>query len=124
MGIVKTVKDVYERTCDICDAQAAVDPETFSRAYLEEVLSGHTLLWDQLILHLSDVSSPCKPFNVCKAWAARVQAEFFGQGDEEKLLAIPVGMLNDRDKVNPPSAEHGFINFLVAPLVIATVSVF
>ena len=26
--------------------------------------------------------------------------EFFAQGDKEKELGIPVGMLNDRDKVN------------------------
>lgn len=49
---------------------------------------------------------------------------FFDQGDEEKLLGIPVGMLNDRDKINRPGSQHGFINFLVAPLVSTTVKLF
>ena len=41
------------------------------------------------LLHLSN-----------EAW--RVLEEFFNQGDEEKSLGLPVGMLNDRDKVNKP----------------------
>jgi len=37
---------------------------------------------------------------------------------------LPVGMLNDRDKVNRPGSQHGFINFLVPPLVKHTVKLF
>jgi len=33
-------------------------------------------------------------------------------------------MLNDREKVNRPGSQHGFINFLVAPFVAASVRVF
>merc|ERR1712087_829581 len=50
--------------------------------------------------------------------------EFFAQGDEEKRIGVPVGMLNDRDKVNRIGSQHGFINFVVAPLVVATVRIF
>lgn len=39
---------------------------------------------------------------VCKKWAWRVLDEFFEQGDEEKRLSLPVGMLNDREKINRP----------------------
>merc|ERR1719221_178203 len=78
----------------------------------------------ELFLHLADVSNPLKPFPVCHSWAMRVLDEFFAQGDEEKSLGIPVGILNDRDKVNRPGSQHGFISFLVAPLVIASVNVF
>lgn len=49
---------------------------------------------------------------------------FFNEGDEQKLLGLPVGMLNDRDKVSMPGSQHGFINFLVAPLVLGSVQVF
>merc|ERR1712217_652527 len=48
----------------------------------------------------------------------------FAQGDEEKRLGLPVGMLNDRDKVNRPGSQHGFINFLVAPLTMNAVRIF
>ncbi len=33
-------------------------------------------------------------------------------------------MLNDRDKVNPPQSQLGFLEFLVAPLVVVNVSLF
>merc|ERR1712187_547185 len=57
-------------------------------------------------------------------WDMLVVDEFFAQGDEEKRLGIPVGMLNDRNKVNRAGSEHGFINFLVAPLMYPTVGLF
>lgn len=49
--------------------------------------------------------------------APRGRAASPAAGDEEKRLGVPVGMLNDRDVVNIPGSQHGFINFLVAPLV-------
>lgn len=39
-------------------------------------------------------------------------------------MGLPVGMLNDRDKINRPGSQHGFISFLVAPLVCSTVKLF
>jgi len=33
-------------------------------------------------------------------------------------------MLNDREKVNRPSSQHGFINFLVAPLLHTSCRIF
>merc|ERR1711972_135056 len=65
-----------------------------------------------------------KSFPSCRVWAWRILDEFFEQGDEEKKLGIPVGMLNDRDKTNRPGSQHGFINLLVAPLVFPTVRLF
>merc|ERR1712176_213363 len=82
------------------------------------------LMWLELFLHVADVSNPLKPFSICRPWAWRVLDEFFAQGDEEKRLGLPVGMLNDRDKVNRPGSQHGFINFLVSPLVVGSVRLF
>merc|ERR1712139_396064 len=92
--------------------------------YQVEVLLKEKLMWMELFLHFSDVSNPLKPFTMCHAWAIRVLDEFFAQGDEEKKLGLPIGILNDREKVNRPGSQHGFINFLVAPLVTATVNIF
>lgn len=121
--MVKAVKKVYELSMDICDAQSS-DPDVLTPLYVDEVLCKDPSLWHKLLLHMSDVSTPLKPFSISRAWATRVQDEFFSQGDEEKELDIQVGFLNDRDKVNRSGAEHGFINFLVAPLILPTVSVF
>jgi len=74
-----------------------------------------------LLLHFSDISNPMKPFNICKDWAWRIVDEFFLQGDREKELGITVQPLNDRDKVNRPYSQVGFIEFFVAPFAFATV---
>lgn len=120
--MVKAVKQSYEVSSDICDAQSHQDK--IGETYLEEVLQKNVVLWQQVILHMCDIATPLKPWLISKAWATRVQDEFFAQGDEEKRLGLPVGMLNDRFKVSRSGAEHGFINFLVAPLALGVVSNF
>jgi len=120
--MVKTVKGIYELNIGTCEKQAAdLDSVNLDAAYIEEVMEPHLTTWLQLFLHLADVSNPLKPWRVCHSWAWRVLDEFFAQGDEEKRLGLPVGMLNDREKINRPHSQHGFIKFLVAPF--ATISV-
>jgi hypothetical protein len=121
--MVKEISKIYEMASDMCDAQASLSGELIPQ-YQDQVLQKNSLLWLELFLHFADVSNPLKPFNVCLKWAWRVLDEFFDQGDEEKKLGLPVGMLNDRDKINRPGSQHGFINFLVAPLVCSTVKLF
>eukprot|EP00931_Biecheleriopsis_adriatica_P087870 TRINITY_DN62280_c0_g1_i1.p1 TRINITY_DN62280_c0_g1~~TRINITY_DN62280_c0_g1_i1.p1 ORF type:complete len:876 (-),score=193.68 TRINITY_DN62280_c0_g1_i1:167-2794(-) len=121
--MVREISKIYEMASDICDTQARLGDD-FSQHYLEQVLQKNSIQWLELFLHFADVSNPLKPFNVCLKWAWRVLDEFFDQGDEEKRLGIPVGMLNDREKINRPGSQHGFINFLVAPLVAGTVKLF
>eukprot|EP00927_Polykrikos_kofoidii_P018594 TRINITY_DN18625_c0_g1_i1.p1 TRINITY_DN18625_c0_g1~~TRINITY_DN18625_c0_g1_i1.p1 ORF type:complete len:934 (+),score=195.03 TRINITY_DN18625_c0_g1_i1:117-2804(+) len=121
--MVKEVKKVYEVNSALCNSEA-VNAACVSTEYAEEVLRKNAGLWIKLFLHLADVSNPLKTFSVNKLWATRVVTEFFAQGDDEKRLGIPVGMLNDRDKVSAPGAEHGFINFLVAPLLFSSTHIF
>lgn len=77
-----------------------------------------------MVLHSADISNPCKPWRICRVWALAVLEEFFAQGDQEKALGIPVQMLNDRDKVNRPNSQIGFIEFIVAPFAIAQAKLF
>merc|ERR1719329_1219793 len=121
--MVKAVKSAYEVTSDICDMQSN-NPDHLSESYKEEVLKKNIGLWQQLILHMCDVATPLKPWHISHKWATLVQDEFFAQGDEEKELGIPLGMLNDKTKVSRSGSEHGFINFLLAPLALAAVSNF
>lgn len=122
--MVRDISKIYELSSEVCDSQAKKGNGDLASHYVEQVLQKNSLLWMELFLHFADVSNPLKPFEVCHKWAWRVLEEFFDQGDEEKLLGIPVGMLNDRDKINRPGSQHGFINFLVAPLVATTVKLF
>merc|ERR1719265_2510492 len=75
-------------------------------------------------IHSADVGNPCHPWAICSKWAWNVLDEFFAQGDQEKVLGIPVQMLNDRDKVNKPNSQIGFIEFLVVPLFCAATKLF
>lgn len=117
--MVKELQTLYEVHSELCEAQAK-DPWADER-YVQEIVGKNPLVFLQLLLHTADVSNAAKPYDICAAWADRALGEFFLQGDEEKAMGLPVGMLNDREKVNKPSSQHGFINFLVAPLM--TVSV-
>merc|ERR1712139_116487 len=67
------------------------------------------------ILHSADVSNPCRAWKVSEAWAYCVLEEFFAQGDQEKMLGVPVQFLNDRDKLNRPNSQIGFLEFMIVP---------
>eukprot|EP00747_Dinoflagellata_sp_TGD_P108589 gnl/TRDRNA2_/TRDRNA2_170462_c1_seq3.p1 gnl/TRDRNA2_/TRDRNA2_170462_c1~~gnl/TRDRNA2_/TRDRNA2_170462_c1_seq3.p1 ORF type:complete len:707 (-),score=157.45 gnl/TRDRNA2_/TRDRNA2_170462_c1_seq3:439-2373(-) len=73
------------------------------------------------ILHSADVSNPCRAWPVTEAWAVCCLEEFFAQGDQEKVLGIPVQFLNDRDKLNRPNSQIGFIEFMIAPFFAAQI---
>lgn len=77
----------------------------------------------ELVLHCSDISNPFKPFALCAKWADLVVEEFCRQGDKEKELGMTVSPMCDRDAVNLCNMQMGFIEFVVAPLIIAFVSI-
>mmetsp|Transcript_70836 Transcript_70836/g.207563 ORF Transcript_70836/g.207563 Transcript_70836/m.207563 type:complete len:928 (-) Transcript_70836:59-2842(-) len=73
------------------------------------------------VLHSADVSNSCRTWEVTREWAWRVLEEFFAQGDQEKALGVPVQFLNDRDKLNRPNSQIGFIEFMIAPFFAAQI---
>merc|ERR1719502_587255 len=89
-----------------------------------EVLQGNMQLALNCFLHGADVGNPMKPWELAQRLAHLCVDEFFAQGDLEKAAGIPVQMLNDRDKVNRPNSQIGFIEFVIAPLAEAIVHLF
>jgi len=75
------------------------------------------------VLHSADVSNPCRTWDVTQAWAWAVLNEYFAQGDQEKALGIPVQFLNDREKLNKPNSQIGFIEFMIAPYFAAQIRI-
>lgn len=71
------------------------------------------------ILHSADVSNPCREWLVTHAWAHQVMDEFFLQGDQEKMLGIPVQF--DRDKIDRPNLQIGFVEFMIVPFYVAQI---
>mmetsp|Transcript_4587 Transcript_4587/g.10744 ORF Transcript_4587/g.10744 Transcript_4587/m.10744 type:complete len:930 (+) Transcript_4587:89-2878(+) len=90
----------------------------------EELLKMNRATLMNALLHCADVNNPAKPWNIAEKLAYLCMDEFFAQGDREKELEIPVGMLNDRDKVNRANSQIGFIEFMIAPFIEAYVCIF
>jgi len=121
--MVKELELFYEMNskvfdANVCDQQISEDViELFSK-------TEHKKLAMKVVLHGADTSNPTKPWNIAYDWAHRVLDEYANQGDQEKKLGIPVQMLNDRDKVDRPNSQVGFIEFIITPLVVAEVKLF
>mmetsp|Transcript_62235 Transcript_62235/g.148499 ORF Transcript_62235/g.148499 Transcript_62235/m.148499 type:complete len:929 (+) Transcript_62235:82-2868(+) len=77
-----------------------------------------------VLLHAADINNPAKPWELCHKLALLCLQEFFAQGDMEKAAGIPVQMLNDRDKVNIPNSQIGFVEFVITPLMLSVVNIF
>ena len=66
------------------------------------------------ITHISDLSHNYRKFDISLKWVELLMNEFWNQGDKEKELGLPVSFLCDRDNVNVPKSQVGFINtFLI-----------
>merc|ERR1740123_1619575 len=103
-----------------------MNSERFDSLTADEVIASSSLvqLICSMLVHGADVGNPAKPWEICKQLAFLCMDEFFAQGDLEKAAGIPVQMLNDRDKVNRPNAQIGFIEFFIAPMVSEMVHLF
>lgn len=53
----------------------------------------------QCLIHCADLGNPAKPVDLAAEWAKRITQEHFLQGDEEKMLGIPLNPLGDREQV-------------------------
>mmetsp|Transcript_12743 Transcript_12743/g.28893 ORF Transcript_12743/g.28893 Transcript_12743/m.28893 type:complete len:701 (+) Transcript_12743:1-2103(+) len=119
--MVKEMKQLYGVNVELLKKQAKT-PDDFDQAYTT-LLQENSRLLTRLVLHLADIGNPVQQFHVSQKWATKVMDELFQQGDEEKRLGIPVGMLNDRDKTSVPRAQMSFISYLLSPLVLSTLRI-
>ena len=86
------------------------------REGLEKKKMGRSLL-GSMLLHLADVSNPCKQPMVAAKWAFAVQEEFFRQGDKERELGMDVSPFMCKDDENLPKMQNKFTEFFVAPML-------
>ncbi|CAE8621137.1 unnamed protein product [Polarella glacialis] len=127
--MIKEVQMLYEVNSEILDISHQMceeDPDSWPTTEAMEcfrVPETRQLLVN-LFLHTADISNSMKPFRICRIWAWQVLEEFFVQGDAELRLGVPVQALNDREKVNRPFSQVGFIEFLVSPMIFAVIRVF
>ena len=76
------------------------------------------------MLHLADLAHNTKLFNISIQWVELLSEEFWRQGDLEKELKLPVSFLCDREDVNIPKSQTGFISGFVIPNFECLVTIF
>ncbi|GAX72650.1 hypothetical protein CEUSTIGMA_g106.t1 [Chlamydomonas eustigma] len=69
----------------------------------------------QMVVHLADIGNPARPFPLARGWAERVIQEFCEQGDKEASLGLAVSPFCNRENMNMPKAQQGFINVFLKP---------
>jgi len=117
-GMVKDLQLLYQMNSDMFSAE-----KTNNGIAVLEVLNqpASKALAMNNFLHSADVSNPCRTWECCQPWAMMVLEEFFAQGDQEKMLGVPVQFLNDRDKLNRPNSQIGFLEFMIVPFFAAQI---
>ena len=76
------------------------------------------------MLHLADLAHNTKLFSISKKWVELLSEEFWKQGDLEKELNLPVSFLCDREQINIPQSQKGFITGYVIPTFESLVTIF
>lgn len=122
-SMVKDCQMLYEMNVEVFEVADWDTPPSQAEIEVMKAAENKKLALN-LFLHSADVGNPAHPWHICSSWAYLVLDEFFAQGDQEKILGVPVQMLNDRDKVNKPNSQIGFIEFLVVPLFCAATKLF
>ncbi|KAH9274467.1 hypothetical protein BASA83_003100 [Batrachochytrium salamandrivorans] len=64
----------------------------------------------------ADISNEVRPANVAEPWVNCLLEEFFSQSDREKAEGLPNAPFMDREKVTKPSAQIGFIAYVMIPM--------
>lgn len=68
-----------------------------------------------MLMKAADISNEARPFPISKLWADALMEEYFAQSDLEKAQKLPVTPFMDRDKVQVPNSQIGFIDSFLLP---------
>lgn len=119
--MIKELNLLYQMNSEAFDE----DPDMLGDAACSLLQSQVNMqLTTNALLHTADVNNPMKPWDLAHRIAYLCIDEFFAQGDLEKAAGLPVQMLNDREKVNRPNSQVGFIEFFIAPMTEPILSIF
>ncbi|KAL5019659.1 hypothetical protein ScPMuIL_002551 [Solemya velum] len=78
--------------------------------------SEHIDTLKMLLIKCCDISNEVRPMEVSEPWVDCLLEEYFNQSDREKSEGLPVAPFMDREKVTKPSAQIGFIKFVLIPM--------
>jgi len=108
--------DMKAHVRQISEFRTSLDSHLTNKTWFDPGNKASRLLTVQVALHAADVANPAKPLPLCRAWADRIVAEWYAQGDAERCLGLPVTGMMDRTAPVKAKSQKGFIDFFVAPL--------
>uniref|UniRef100_A0A8C6PHB7 High affinity cGMP-specific 3',5'-cyclic phosphodiesterase 9A n=1 Tax=Nothobranchius furzeri TaxID=105023 RepID=A0A8C6PHB7_NOTFU len=76
----------------------------------------HVICLKKVLVKCCDISNEVRPTEVAEPWVDCLLEEYFMQSDREKSEGLPVAPFMDRDKVTKPTAQIGFIKFVLIPM--------
>uniref|UniRef100_A0A3Q3QC52 High affinity cGMP-specific 3',5'-cyclic phosphodiesterase 9A n=1 Tax=Monopterus albus TaxID=43700 RepID=A0A3Q3QC52_MONAL len=77
----------------------------------------HVKCLKMVLIKCCDISNEVRPTEVAEPWVDCLLEEYFmQQSDREKSEGLPVAPFMDRDKVTKPTAQIGFIKFVLIPM--------
>uniref|UniRef100_A0A3B3RGE4 Phosphodiesterase n=1 Tax=Paramormyrops kingsleyae TaxID=1676925 RepID=A0A3B3RGE4_9TELE len=76
----------------------------------------HVTCLKMVLIKCCDISNEVRPMEVAEPWVDCLLEEYFMQSDREKLEGLPVAPFMDREKVTKPTAQIGFIKFVLIPM--------
>ncbi|XP_067928253.1 high affinity cGMP-specific 3',5'-cyclic phosphodiesterase 9A-like isoform X2 [Watersipora subatra] len=69
-----------------------------------------------VLIKCCDISNEVRPMEISEPWLDCLLEEYFNQSDKEKEQGLPVAPFMDREKVTKPTAQIGFIKFVLLPM--------
>ena len=79
-------------------------------------LSPPSSQFKKMLIKACDISNEVRPTEIAEPWVDCLLEEYFLQSDREKSEGLPVAPFMDRDKVTKPTAQIGFIKFVLIPM--------
>ena len=76
------------------------------------------------MIHAADLGHNTKKFEISLEWVSLLSEEFWQQGDMEKSKGIPISFLCDRDKIDVPGSQVGFLKGFIITTFDCLVSMF
>ena len=115
--ILATDMFYHKKIIDIAQSkikQIKPDKFEFLSTDKESIKSEQQSILD-FFIHTADLAHNSKLFKISLKWVELLSEEFWLQGDKEKSLGINVSYLCDRNKVNIPKDQVGFLNGVILP---------
>ena len=76
------------------------------------------------LIHMADLGHNCKKYEISVQWVKLLSEEFWRQGDLEKEKGLPISFLCDRNKIDVPSSQVGFLKGFILSSFDCLVAIF